>query len=461
MTIAVNPNNIDRFLELSRKHDVESTVIGRYESDGKLHITYQGKTCAYLDLSLFTQDFPQWEFDAHWRSPQARGLVEPVLSEPANYGEILHAVLASPNVCSREWIQRQYDHEVQGGSAIKYLIGRERDIPNDSVVVRPILESNRGLAVAQTLNPSYSIIDTYDMVAASIDEAVRRLLSVGAKLDEIGGVDNFCWPSIQFDPVQNPDGRYKAAQLVRANWALRDMCVAYGIPLLSGKDSMYVDGHLAGEFGERHKISGLPTMQFTATGVVPDINGALTMESKTAGDLVYILGETGNELGASEYYEFLGYVGLNVPKVDVRVNLTVYQALQTAIRAGSVASCHGIYRGGLAVHAALMAMGGLLGMTLDLSKVPLKNISSHGQATGTSLLRDDQILFSESCGRFLVTIPMDKRNDFEACFQNLPCACIGEITAEPQFLIKGRDESTLSCEAIARLKSSWRRMPAA
>ena len=461
MTIAVNPDNIERFLELSRKHDVESTVIGRYESNGKLHISYRSKPCAYLDLSLFSQDFPQWEFDAHWRSPQARGLVEPVLSEPENYGEIFHAVLTSPNVCSREWIQRQYDHEVQGGSVIKYLIGRERDIPNDSVVLRPILKSKRGLAVAQALNPSYSLIDTYDMVAASIDEAVRRLLSVGAKLDEIGGVDNFCWPSIQYDPVQNPDGRYKAAQLVRANWALRDMCLAYGIPLLSGKDSMYVDGHLAGGFGERHKISGLPTMQFTATSVVSDISNALTLESKMAGDLVYILGETANELGASEYYDLLGYVGLNVPRVEPQAYLPVYRALESTVQAGSVASCHGIYRGGLAVHAALVAMGGLLGMTLDLSRIPIKILHSQGPDPEGPFLRDDQILFSESCGRFLVTIPAEKRDEFEAHFQNLPCACIGETTAEPQLFIKGSGGRILLNEDIARLKASWRRMPAA
>lgn len=462
MTIAVNPADIDRFLALSRKHDVESTVIGRYESHGKLHITYQGKTCAYLDLSLFSQDFPQWEFDAHWQSPEARGLVEPVVSEPTDYAGLFHALLGRPNMCSREWIQRQYDHEVQGGSAVKYLVGRERDVPNDAVVLRPILDSKRGLAVAQALNPSYSIIDSYAMVAFCIDEAVRRLLAVGAKLDEIGGVDNFCWPSIQYDPVHNPDGRYKAAQLVRANWALRDMCLAYGIPLLSGKDSMYVDGHLPGEYGERHKVSGLPTMQFTATGVVADVTEVLTMESKMAGDLVYLVGATGNELGASEYYDLLGYVGLQVPKVDVRLNQSIYRALERALQAGLPASCHGIYRGGLAVHAALVAMGGLLGMTLDLSRVPLKGPQVQGpDAAASFLLRDDQILFSESCGRFLVTLPADNCAAFEAHFQNLPCACIGEITAEPRLLIKGVNGSILLNEAVVRLKTSWSRMPAA
>lgn len=446
MTVAVGPKCIDRFMELSRKHEVESTVIGRYESNGKLHITYDGKTCAYLDLSLFTEAFPKWEFDAEWLSPGMRGLAEPVLSEPAHYGNLLHGLLSSPNLCSREWIQRQYDHEVQGGSAVKFLVGRDRDVPGDAAVIRPVLDSNRGLAVSQALNPAWSAIDAYDMVAATIDEAVRRLLAVGAKLDEIGGVDNFCWPNIQYDPALNPDGKYKAAQLVRANWALRDVCLAYGIPLLSGKDSMYVDGHLPGDFGERHKVSGLPAMQFTATGVVPDVGRCLTMEAKMPGDLVYVIGNTADELGGSEYYALLGYVGLNAPKLKCRDTLPVYAALERAVSAGLAASCRGIYRGGLAVHAAMTAFGGGLGMALNLADVPHE-----------AGMRDDRILFSESCGRFIVTVPPDRKKDFEAVFEGLPCAAAGEVTAEPVFLVRGSAGGVLLEEPASALRESWAR----
>ncbi len=449
MTVAVDPSHLDRFMELSRKHEVESTVIGHYKGNGKLQLAYDGRTCAQLDLSFFSEDFPQWQFDAHWLPPESRGLQEPVLGEPRDYTKLLHALLESPNICSREWIQRQYDHEVQGGSVVKFLTGRERDVPNDAVVLRPLLESNKGLAVSQSLNPTYSVIDTYDMVAASIDEAVRRLLAVGAVLEEIGGVDNFCWPSIQYDPVQNPDGRYKAAQLVRANWALRDMCLAYGIPLLSGKDSMYVDGHLPGEFGERHKISGLPTMQFTATGVVSDVRKCCTMEAKIAGDLVYILGNTANELGGSEYYDLMGYVGLNVPKVNAEAFWPLYKALERGLASGLMASCHGIYRGGLGVHATMVAFASHLGMILDLARVPRSS-------TGGMQLRDDQILFSESCGRFLVTVSPSRQKDFESLFKGLPCALVGKITEEPQLVIKGEGGSILVQEPLALLKRSWR-----
>ena len=259
MTVSIHPDDHERFFELSRKHAVESTVIGRYTDSGKLHISYDGKTCAYVDLDLLESGFPQWEFEAEWISPEQRGLHEPVLRVPRDYTALIKAVLSRPNICSTEWITRQYDHEVQGTSVIKPLIGVDRDVDSDASVIRPVLKSDKGLAFAQALLPAYSAIDAFHMTACSIDEAVRRLIAVGADLDHIGGVDNFCWPNIQYDSVENPDGKFKAAQLVRSCRALRDLCLAYEIPLLSGKDSMYVDGNLGGRYGETHKVSALET----------------------------------------------------------------------------------------------------------------------------------------------------------------------------------------------------------
>ncbi len=471
MTVAVRPDHLDRFMELSRMHEVESTVIGRYEGTGKLHLTYEGKTCAYLDLSFFAEDFPQWEFEAQWVSPEVRGLHEPVLSEPTDHPALLHHILARPNVCSREWIQRQYDHEVQGTSAVKPLVGRGRDVPGDAAVLRPVLESSRGLAVAQALNPTYSAVDAYHMVAVTIDEAMRRLLAVGARLAEVGGVDNFCWPNIQYDPVQNPDGKLKAAQLVRANWALRDLCLAYGIPLLSGKDSMYVDGRLMGEFGVRHKVSGLPTMQFTATGIVPEISRCQTMEAKVPGDLVYVMGHTCDELAGSEYYDVLGYVGLRVPVVDPEENLQLYRGLEKAVAQGLVASCHGIYRGGLAVHAAMTAFAGDLGMALNLGRVPQARREIQTSIRENSLgltcttqkasgiLPDHKLLFSESPGRFLVTVNPSNQKRFEELFEKLPLGLLGEVTERPHLKIVGQEGTLLLDEPVVELKCSWEKGP--
>lgn len=446
MTVAVKPQYIDRFLELSQKHAVESTVIGKYTDSGKLHIKYFGNTCAYVDIDLLESGFPQWKFDAGWLSAEKRGLAEPVLGEPVEYDQLLLDLLSRPNICSKEWIYRQYDHEVQGSSVIKPLVGEGRDVNADAAVIRPVLGSQKGLALAQALLPGYSAIDAGHMTGCTIDEAVRRVIAVGGNLDHIGGVDNFCWPNIKYDVKSNPDGRFKAAQLVRSCMALKDTCLAYEIPLLSGKDSMYVDGHLPGRYGQTHKVSALETLQFSAISVIDDINKCVTMDSKVPGDLVYILGITGNELGGSEYYEHLGYIGLNVPQIAHQPFKKLYRALSQAINDERVASVHGIYRGGLGVHLAMVAMGGNLGMQIDLSRVPVEQVD-----------RNDTILFSESAGRFIVTIDPQQRDSLEGIFSGNIFAQVGTVTDTPDFIINGLDGKSLVNIPLKDLKTAWKK----
>ena len=446
MTVAIDPTHLDRFMALSRQHAVESTVIGTYTDTGKLHITYNGATCAYIDLDLLTSAFPQWEFEAVWRPPALRGLTEPVLGVPEACEPLILDMLERPNVCSKEWVCRQYDHEVQGTSVIKPLIGAGRDVPTDAAVIRPVLTSQRGLVFSQALIPMYSAIDAYHMTTCTIDEAVRRAIAVGGDPDHLGGVDNFCWPTIQYDPLKNPDGRHKAAQLVRSCRALQTMCLAYGIPLLSGKDSMYVDGHLPGRYGETHKVSALETLQFSVTGVIQDVGRCLTMDAKVPGDRVWVVGTTKNELGGSEYYEHLGHVGSNVPEVDPDGFAARYRTMAEAVKRGLLASCHGIYRGGLGVHLGLVAMGGELGLTVDLAKVPSEGVD-----------RDDTLLFSESAGRFIVTVAPDNQDAFAALFTGQPAACVGEVTETPQLKIVGINGNCIAALTVEQMKSAWKR----
>jgi phosphoribosylformylglycinamidine synthase len=446
MTVAIAPENERRFFELSARHAVESTVIGRYTDSGKLHITYDGKPCAHVDLDLLTAGFPQWRFDAEWRSPGDRGLREPVLREPRDHNALLRDMLARPNICAKRWITRQYDHEVQGTSVIKPLVGVGRDVSSDAAVLRPVLDSPRGLAFSQALLPFYSRIDAYHMTTCTIDEAVRRLIAVGGDPEHIGGVDNFCWPTIQYDPVGNPDGRFKAAQLVRSCRALRDLCLAYGIPLLSGKDSMYVDGHLPGRYGETHKVSALESLQFSATSVIPDIQRCTTLDPKMVGDLVYLIGTTADELGASEYYDLLGYVGCRVPQVHPEPFMARYRALAQAMADGLVASAHGIYRGGLGVHLALTAMAGHVGLEVDLTSVPAEEAR-----------RNDILLYSESAGRFIVTIDPRQRSAFEARFTGLPAACIGRVVADARLRIRGLEGQDIVDLTVPALKEAWQK----
>jgi phosphoribosylformylglycinamidine synthase len=283
------------------------------------------------------------------------------------------------------------------------------------------------------------------MAAATIDEAVRKVLAVGGDPGHLGGVDNFCWPTIEYHPLENPDGKYKAAQLVRANWALRDYCLAFGIPLLSGKDSMYIDGHLEGPFGERRKVSGLPTLLFTVCSVMDDVTRCTTLDAKFPGDRVYVVGETRDELGASEYYQMMEWVGRRVPSVDAQEFWPHYVALHKAMGEGLVSSCHAVSRGGLATHLALVAMGGELGMEIHLPMIPAE-----------SGLTPARILFSESCGRFILTVSPHAQQRFEALFSGLRCRCIGAVTESDRFVVKSGEGDPLADERLMELKTSWK-----
>jgi len=442
MVAAVPPENDAAFQDLARKHAVEATVIGRYRDHGVLKVRHQDRPCAFVELSLLQEEFPPWEFAAEWLPPESR-LTEPVLGEPADYLEVLLAMLGRPQLCSREWIPRQYDHEVQGTSVVKPLVGRGAPVPGDAAVLRPRLDSHQGLAVALALNPAYSQIDPYHMAAVTIDEAVRRLLAVGGTLEHIGGVDNFCWPNVEYHPEHNPDGKYKAAQLVRACWALQDLCRAYEIPLLSGKDSMYVDGLLPGAYGEMHRVSGLPTLFFTAVSVLPDLRRALTLDWKKPGDLIYLVGETRAELGGSEFYEMLGYVGLSVPQARPDAFLPCYRALDQAGREELLASGHGVYRGGLAVHLTLASLAAGLGLEVDLSPV----------APGSP---DFAALYSESAGRFLVSVDPAQREALEALFAGQPLYLLGEVRDDGVFKLRRGGRALLEAPLEA-LQAHWQR----
>jgi phosphoribosylformylglycinamidine (FGAM) synthase-like enzyme len=207
-----------------------------------------------------------------------------------------------------------------------------------------------------------------------------------------------------------------------------------------------VDGHLPGRYGETNKVSALESLQFSVTSVIPDVNRCVTMDAKMADDLVYVLGMTRNELGASEYYAMLGYIGCNVPRVTPEDFMPLYRSLFEAIQKELVASVHGIYRGGLAVHLALTAMAGGLGMEIDLAAVPADNSP-----------RADQLLYSESPGRFIVSIDPKNRTAFENLFTAMPMACVGRVTAQPQLTVHGLDGNTILDLTVPALKTAWQR----
>ncbi len=435
MTLAVSSEKIDEFFELSRLMDVESTVLGRFVDTGRFHILYQGQTVGLLSMDFLHEGLPKMQLEARWSRPVHS---EPAFSEPKDLTSSLLEILGRWNVCSKESVIRQYDHEVQGGSVIKPLGGVESDGPNDAAVLRPVLGSMEGVVVSHGICPRYSDIDTYWMMACAIDEAVRNALSVGGRPDRMAGLDNFCW----CDPVQSektPDGHYKLAQLVRANQALYDYTVAYGIPLISGKDSMKNDT-IIGEV----KISIPPTVLFSIIGKIDDVRKAVTADCKSPNDLVYVLGVTRNELGGSEYFASKGHMGNQVPIVDPEKAVLLYRALHRAIEEGLVGSCHDCSDGGLAVTLAEVAFSGGLGMTVDLRKVPTEGVE-----------RDDFLLFSESQSRFVVTVCPEARDAFDRIFSGQAYAPVGTVRQDDRFELTGLGGKTIVQTYIQSLKEAW------
>ncbi len=470
MTLAVSPQKIDKFLEIARKHDVEATVIGKFTGSGKFYSTYQGKTVAFLDMNFVHGGVPQMKLEAEWLSPEKRGLFEPELEEITDQASFLKEMLARLNICSKEYIVRQFDHEVQGTNVIKHLVGKDSDVYSDAVVIKPLYDSNEGLAITAGINPKYSQIDTYWMTALAIDEAIRRIIAVGGSLKQIALNDNFCWPS-PLPSEQNPDAKYKLAQLIRANQALYDFTISFKTPCISGKDSMSMDGTIKGINGKEHRISALPTVQFSAAGKIEDIRKCVTMDVKKPGDLVYILGTTKDELGGSEYYETKGEIGLNVPKVEAKTAIRLYNVLTQTIEKGLVNSCHGIYKGGLGVALAQISFAAGFGLEINLDKVPadgLNNIdpvrntprglqqSSHninhldkGVSNGV-----DKILYSESASRFLVTVSPENKESFEGIMKDNCFKEIGKVRDDEEFVIFAKGKPEIQ-ENIHKLKESW------
>ena len=453
MLAAVPKDKIDEFLKLAELHDVEVSVMGEYTDSGAIHILYKGKPCAYLPLELLYQKPPQWEFEALWMPPDMR-LKEPVISEFKDYNTLLKDILAQANICSKEWITRQYDHEVKGSSVIKHMIGRNRDVQGPVVVLRPILGRREGIAITQTLNPVQSKIDTYWMTLNIMCDAISRVVSIGGlrvkngTFERIGAVDNFCWPEIRYSK-DNPDAKYKAAQLIRSLEALRDFQKEFKIPLLSGKDSMYIDGWVEGKFGERHRISGLPCLQITLAGSIDDINKCQTLDFKFPEDLIYIIGETDNELGASEFYEMFGYTGFNIPKPDLEELKKKLIAVSEIVEKEIPSAACPITRGGFIVDVAKMAIAGDLGAEIDLRKMPRKG----------NVEFNYQLLFSETTGRFIITIAPNYKDRLETILKKHNCkyAKIGTVLKEKILKVIGLNGEKIIEEKVENLRESYKR----
>lgn len=462
MTLAVPRKNLEAFLTLAEEMDVEATALGEFTDSGYLHATYGDKTVAYLPMHFMHDGVPQLELEARWERPAAYAQGDCTLKDAAGKATgaeaaiaagghdqkgLLLAMLGRLNICSKEYLIRQYDHEVKGGSVVKPLVGVKRDGPGDAAVLRPLLESEQGIVLSHGICPKFSDADTYWMMANAIDEAVRNAVAVGADPSRLAGVDNFCW----CDPVQSektPDGRYKLAQLVRACKALEHFCLAYGVPCISGKDSMKND-----YTGGGAKISIPPTVLFSILGHIPDVNKAVTSDFKKPGDAVYLLGFTRDELGGSELAAELGLSGGAIPHVDALYAKVRYGVVYEAMRRGMVSACHDLSDGGLAVALAEMCLGGRLGARINLDRVPARGLGAASDEPST-------LLYAESASRLLITVPRDEIMAFQGlfagrggCGPGSDTALIGNVSDTGTLVLASGDSVVLEADTESMAKA--------
>ncbi|MCX7857240.1 MAG: phosphoribosylformylglycinamidine synthase subunit PurS [Deltaproteobacteria bacterium] len=436
MTLAVPPQKIDAFMSLSKKMGVESTVIGEFTDTGKFHCLYRNQTVAYIDMDFLHNGLPKMILKAKWERKISEGDI-PI--EPTDYNQVLLDVLKRWNVCSKEYVVRQYDHEVQAQTIIKPLVGNENDGPSDASVLKPDPESNEAIVISHGICPKFSEFDTYHMAACAITEAIANNLAVGGTLKKMALLDNFCWP----DPVEserNPDGSYKLAQLVRAAKALYDFAKLYGTPFISGKDSMKND-YVYGDI----KISIPPTVLISALSIIDDPYKVVTMDFKEPESLIVIIGLTFPELGGSEYFGLFKKSGGIFPKVRGRLAKKIFLKLDKATNKRLFLSCHDVSDGGLACALAECAFSGGLGAEVDLSKVPVINVYTN-----------DYILFSESANRFVVTVRERDFRAFEALFNGLPYNVVGKVRKDDRFVIKGIDGKVIINIDLKSLKDAWK-----
>lgn len=422
MLLCIPEKDLRKVLRIFEKEDVEATPIGRFTNNRIVRIDYQGERVANLD-TYFLFEPPKVERVGEWRAPD---YTEPSFEEPKDLANVLLKILSSPNVASKESVIRTYDHEVKGNTALKPLQGKYSG-PNDAAVIRPLPDSWKGIVISCGMTPNYGKIDPYWMAASSIDEAIRNNTAVGGR--RVALLDNFTWG--------NPEKSDRLGALVRACQACYDFAKGFGTPFISGKDSLYNESPLG---------PVTPTLLITAVGIIPDVRKAVSMELKTLGNPIYLVGQTYPELGGSEYYRLKGFVGKTVPEVRVRQAKKLMDGIRKAVDSGYIKACHDLSEGGLAVGAAEMSFSGEFGIELHLKNVPI----------GGKLRRNDFVLFSESNSRFLIEVSEKHREDFEALMNDNVCSEIGRVARSRHFSVyglSGRKEIDIGLED---LRTCWK-----
>ncbi len=443
MVFAVPHDKWDEFNALCESESVEATIIGQFEATGHLHLMFNDETVGTVAMSFLHDGRPKVVRNAVWNAgPLSTSKPDTTNVKKIDLNKSLQRILSSGNVASKHWIIRQYDHEVLAGSVIKPLVGVLNDGPSDAAVIRPVLTSNRGAAISCGMNPYFGDIDPWHMATSSIDEAVRNCVAVGANPSRIAILDNFCWGY-----TDRPE---TLGSLVRAALACQELAIQLKTPFISGKDSLNNEFSYTDDAGNRQTISIPSTLLISALGQVDDITKCVTMDLKSAGNSLFLVGLTHNELGGSHFHLVNSLAGGEVPKVDGPLASRTFYQMHRAINLRLVRACHDLSEGGLATAVAEMAFAGGFGAEIDLAKVVVVGQSNDRTPEQLRHIR----LFSESNTRFICEVTPENRAAFVECLEGISIAEIGKVTNNEVF--RCFDSSGDAIKATnAELKHAW------
>jgi phosphoribosylformylglycinamidine synthase subunit PurSL len=428
MTLVVDPECFGKLLDLAKSYQVEISHIGNFSNSGLLEVFYNGETIALLSLDFLHNGVPIKEMEAVWEKTHIVCSTIPTISSKEQYNKIILDLLNAYNICSRESIIRQYDHEVKANTVVKPLMGSSCNAPQDAAVVRLSYDSYEALVISNGILPRLGDIDAYQMSAGSLDEAVRQIIAVGGELPDLSQKDsnfwsindNFCLPNCAFDDKANIDGRYKLAQLVKMCEALYDYSTFFLVPMTSGKDSMkndFIDG--------KQKISIPPTVLYSCVSKINDFRKVTTAHFKQPSDLIYLLGDTYDEMAASELYHLLKVSSDRVPIVRKEEARACYKFVTKARNLSLLSSCHDISDGGLAIALIESAFGGNFGIEINIPE--------------SRKLSPLVWLFSESPSRFIVSVKEKNREAFER-LEGIKPIYLGRVTNDSNVRISSGDE---------------------
>jgi len=418
MMLAALPENVDKILRIFELYDVPATVIGRVIPQKLGRVRYDGTTVLEMDLEFYTAG-PEYTRDH--KPPRTSDAAPAQLPpEPKDYRTTILQLLASPNIASKEYVIRQYDHEVRASTVLKPMQGvLGKAAHGDASVIRPLVDSRRALAIAVASTPGITAIDPFVGGASAVDEVCRNLVAVGATPHSLTNCLNFGNP-------EKPDRLWQFREAVRG---LGTTAKALGLPIPSGNVSFYNESSLG---------PCPPTPVVLGVGMVEDFGRCVTSDFKRAGNPIVLVGPTGAELGGSEYVRLRGVKGGRVPPVDAPGLRTNMDHLLRAIRAGTVAASHDLSHGGLVVAAAEMCLGGDIGADI--------------KTTAMDPLRWDVQLFSESNGRWLVEVTKDRYDEFTHLLEGTPATFVGTTGGRSLHLGLGRKWTSLG---LPVMRKAW------